>query len=1125
MITRHFSFIHSFILLFDAEMAQTLPSTPRNHQPPPPPQQQIINNSVSSQANTRRLNPNLPDRSLVEGPRENYLKIGVPLYEASIRCNWNAAKAILDAKRDLVRVSITDHGETALHVAASAKADPKDTEEFVRELVDMMEKEDLALENENFNTALYLAAAAGNLETVKIMMKKNKILQTIPGASEMLPLYAAALFGHHEVVKYLFEQSNELRDDCWKPQNRGWLLEKCVENDMFDIALEIVKTYPDLGSTGTILGVLAGKPDAFGETNSNIIGKTIKLSKRLYSLMFFTHQASENKHPEPHNGSAPKDLAKIPEASHETKSNIIRRTVDSVFTFIGSKVGAHEKENQALPLLRIIWNDIAKKHKKKIDTILRGPLDSVKQDKSASGRMVQAIQLTKLISEQLDKMESETQIIIEGKLAQDTNQNSAKVDRVLQLKNLISEYVVNMHTESQKILKQENMPVVGTGDQALVLQKIISKHIVNMHDESQDIIKRETRKEDQAKLLQRLISKNIAAMRHPTLNVYSSRVLFIAAEKGNTTFLVELIRQYPDLIWKVNDNGLSIFHIAVKYRHEGIYNLLYEIGAMKDLITPMRDERENNMLHLAGTRAKQKQLEDVSGVALQMQRELLWFQEVEKMIPPSYRERKNKDGLTPHELFTMEHKELVSQGEKWMKGTASQCMVVAALIATIVFAAAFTVPGGYDQNNGVPIFHSKATFIVFVVADAVSLVSSSASILIFLSILTSRYAESDFLESLPKKLISGLLTLFLSVTTMTIAFGVSFFVLYHKGVLWIPIMICVFGVLPVLLYISLQYGLFFDVIRSTYGSRYLFKPKKHILYYENPKAGGLCFATEFSVIHLREMFSPMNQTLDDNDLDDEALWAVIDSAAAASASSSSALTSATRSLKPQNNNNNRFHSPKVTFPIVSKFASSSPSSNNTTPRKHLISNGEVLLPEEESSTGQRPKKIARFSLTEATSPPPAPLVMSPVNCSSSDGSVMTHCLSGRFPAVDLFKEYQNAAMAILEKGDYTMISGNPFIKKSGWRKISFYFNISYEIKDKTIEFDDNRNVQRAEFIVRAHMQGGRFSDGWGSCDRREKRFMKANHDIPSTAETRAKNKACQDLLGIGEYRPGVNAQR
>ncbi|XP_070052609.1 uncharacterized protein [Nicotiana tomentosiformis] len=111
---------------------------------------------------------------------------------------------------------------------------------------------------------------------------------------------------------------------------------------------------------------------------------------------------------------------------------------------------------------------------------------------------------------------------------------------------------------------------------------------------------------------------------------------------------------------------------------------------------------------------------------------------------------------------------------------------------------------------------------------------------------------------------------------------------------------------------------------------------------------------------------------------------------------------------------------------------------------------------------------------------------------------------------------------ILEKSDYTMISGSPFIKKAGWRKISFYFNLSYEIKEKNIEFDENRNVLRAEFIVRAHMQGSRFSDGWGSCERREKKFLKPNHDIPSTAETRAKNKACQDLLGIGEYRPGVS---
>uniref|UniRef100_A0ACD5WMN7 Uncharacterized protein n=1 Tax=Avena sativa TaxID=4498 RepID=A0ACD5WMN7_AVESA len=135
---------------------------------------------------------------------------------------------------------------------------------------------------------------------------------------------------------------------------------------------------------------------------------------------------------------------------------------------------------------------------------------------------------------------------------------------------------------------------------------------------------------------------------------------------------------------------------------------------------------------------------------------------------------------------------------------------------------------------------------------------------------------------------------------------------------------------------------------------------------------------------------------------------------------------------------------------------------------------------------------------------------------------------GPFPSaaasVASFRKYQEVALSILDKSDYTLISGNPYIKKSGWRKISCFYNISFEIRDHSIEFDDSRNVNRAEFLVRASMQyvilGGRFSDGWGSCDRRGKRFNNPNHDIPSTAETKAKNKACQDLLGIGHNRPG-----
>ena len=104
-----------------------------------------------------------------------------------------------------------------------------------------------------------------------------------------------------------------------------------------------------------------------------------------------------------------------------------------------------------------------------------------------------------------------------------------------------------------------------------------------------------------------------------------SPLLLVAAELGNTVFLTELVGSYPDLIWEADNDNRTIFHIAVLHRRESIFNLIYEIGSMKDLIVPYKDDNDNNMLHLAGRKAPLPQRNIVSGAALQMQRELLWF--------------------------------------------------------------------------------------------------------------------------------------------------------------------------------------------------------------------------------------------------------------------------------------------------------------------------------------------------------------------------------------------------------------------------------------------------------------------------------------------------------------------
>ena len=154
------------------------------------------------------------------------------------------------------------------------------------------------------------------------------------------------------------------------------------------------------------------------------------------------------------------------------------------------------------------------------------------------------------------------------------------------------------------------------------------------------------------------------------------------------------------------------------------------------------------------------------------------LKDVENILERTMRIKKGK--RTTRELFTQEHKELVKEAEKWVKSTANSCMLVATLIATVVFAAAFTVPGGNDENNGSPMFLSHKWFTVFVVSDAIALISSSTSILLFLSILTSRCAETDFLFWLPLELVLGLGSLFLSVLGMVLAFSACFFLHYGR---------------------------------------------------------------------------------------------------------------------------------------------------------------------------------------------------------------------------------------------------------------------------------------------------------------------------------------------------------
>jgi len=296
-------------------------------------------------------------------------------------------------------------------------------------------------------------------------------------------------------------------------------------------------------------------------------------------------------------------------------------------------------------------------------------------------------------------------------------------------------------------------------------------------------------------------------------------VLRRAIYYGVPEIVEEIIVSYPMAMNTIVQDDLYIFQYAIQCRREHVFNLIYQLDN-GSLYVVQRDKTENNGLHLAASLKHEQQIvvrASAAGPVLQMQRELQWFKEVEKFAAPGGKEARNADGMTPPEVFSETHQNLVKDGEKWMKDTATSCTIVAALIATMVFTAAITVPDRNRSDNGHLVLSKQKAFVIFGISDALALFSSITSVLMFLLILTSRYAEEDFLHTLPNRLVIGLITLFVSILSTMVAFGAILYLVFGDNQEWVLIPIIASASIPATFFGALQFPLLVEMIQSTYG--------------------------------------------------------------------------------------------------------------------------------------------------------------------------------------------------------------------------------------------------------------------------------------------------------------------
>nr|POE67634.1 ankyrin repeat-containing protein itn1 [Quercus suber] len=118
-------------------------------------------------------------------------------------------------------------------------------------------------------------------------------------------------------------------------------------------------------------------------------------------------------------------------------------------------------------------------------------------------------------------------------------------------------------------------------------------------------------------------------------------------------------------------------------------------------------------------------------------------QRVKKVTPSHFIAHRNNQRLTAEGLFEKTSKVLRQKAVEWIKRTSEGCSIMAVLIATVAFAAAYTVPGGTDENTGYPVLVHHPFFVVFTVADVLSISFALTSVVVFLAITTSPFRLVD----------------------------------------------------------------------------------------------------------------------------------------------------------------------------------------------------------------------------------------------------------------------------------------------------------------------------------------------------------------------------------------------
>ncbi|GMP67279.1 hypothetical protein CsSME_00027328 [Camellia sinensis var. sinensis] len=303
--------------------------------------------------------------------------------------------------------------------------------------------------------------------------------------------------------------------------------------------------------------------------------------------------------------------------------------------------------------------------------------------------------------------------------------------------------------------------------------------------------------------------------------------LILATKHGIHEMVEEILEKFPNVATTFDENGRNILHMAAQLKDRILYDYLKKTVNHADRMMADVDKHGNTILHLTAYECKQGHfLTTHFGPVNRMSWDVFWFKRVQNDSHPHLIYHRNIEGKTPKELFEEEHEDMINKAEKVVKDINSCLMLVSTLIGTVNYAALFTVPGGFDQDKGLPIFFTKAKngredLQLFMVYVGGSLVASLLGLGTQLSIQVSRFNSNDFYISLPLKFLCTITSLFYAAAfSITACFQI--FIIegaFINSYFAVMVLACIFMTLVYTDALYLTYDYLYYVIRYSLAYR------------------------------------------------------------------------------------------------------------------------------------------------------------------------------------------------------------------------------------------------------------------------------------------------------------------